>query len=82
MDIKILGSGCAKCNALETATKQALTLLGIVESVKHISDPSEIASYGVMSTPALVVDNTVLSSGKALKVKAVKKLLAEYLDAK
>lgn len=72
---KILGGGCAKCNALEAATVQALTELGLDTSIDHIKDYAEIASYGVMTTPALVYNGKVLSYGKVLKADEVKKLL-------
>jgi small redox-active disulfide protein 2 len=69
--IKILGSGCAKCNQLEAAVKEALSQLGLEESVEHVTDYSMIAAYGVMSTPALVVDGKVVSYGKVLKPEEV-----------
>lgn len=65
--IKVLGSGCAKCNALEASVKEALSELAIDEKIDHVSDFAQIAAYGVMSTPALVVDGRVVSYGKALK---------------
>ena len=65
--IKVLGSGCAKCNQLEAATKEALIELGLNTAIDHVTDFAQIASYGVMSTPALVVDGKVVSYGKVLK---------------
>jgi small redox-active disulfide protein 2 len=65
--IKVLGGGCAKCHELEANTKAALDELGISENVELITDFSVIATYGVMSTPALVIDNKVVSYGKVLK---------------
>lgn len=73
--IKILGSGCAKCNQLEAATKAALEQLGMDTTVDHITDFSKIAAYGVMSTPALVIDGKVVSYGKVLKTEEVVKIL-------
>ena len=64
--IKVLGSGCPKCIALEKAVKEALQELGISEEVEHVTDFSKIAEYGVMSTPALVIDGKVASYGKVL----------------
>ena len=72
---KILGSGCAKCNALENATRTALSELHMDMEIDHITDFVQIASYGVMSTPALVFDHKVVSYGKVLTVEEVKKLL-------
>ena len=73
--VKVLGSGCAKCNALEAATKEALTQLGMDTTIEHVTDFAKIASYGVMSTPALVVDGKVVSYGKALKTEEVVAIL-------
>jgi small redox-active disulfide protein 2 len=73
--VKILGSGCAKCNALEAATKEALKQLGMDTAIDHVTDFSKIAAYGVMSTPALVVDGKVVSYGKVLKADEVVKIL-------
>lgn len=75
--IKILGSGCKKCNALEEAARQALAELGMDDKIDHVTDFSKIASYGVMSTPALVVDGKVVSFGKVLKKDEVIKILKE-----
>lgn len=73
--IKILGSGCAKCNQLEAATKEALKQLGMTDTIDHVTDFSQIAAYGVMSTPALVVDGKVVAYGKVLKTEEVVKIL-------
>lgn len=73
--VKVLGSGCAKCNQLETATKAALEQLGMDTNIDHVTDFSQIASYGVMSTPALVIDGKVVSYGKVLKTEEVVKIL-------
>lgn len=73
--VKVLGSGCAKCNQLEAATKAALEQLGMDTKIDHVTDFSQIAAYGVMTTPALVVDGKVVSYGKVLKVEEVVKIL-------
>jgi small redox-active disulfide protein 2 len=73
--VKILGSGCAKCNQLEAATRAALEQLGMNTEIDHITDFAQIAAYGVMSTPALVVDGKVISYGKVLKADEIVKLL-------
>ena len=77
MGVKILGGGCAKCNQLETATVEALTELGMDTTIDHIRDWGEIASYGVMTTPALVIDGKIVSFGKVLKKEEVIKILKE-----
>lgn len=73
--VKVLGSGCAKCNDLEAATKEALEQLGMDSTIEHVTDFAQIAAYGVMTTPALVVDGKVVSYGKVLKTDEVVKLL-------
>ncbi len=73
--VKILGGGCAKCNELEKSTVEALIELGMDSSVEHITDFSVIATYGVMSTPALVIDEKVVSMGKVLKKNEVIEIL-------
>ncbi len=73
--VKVLGSGCAKCNALEAATKEALAQLGMDTRIDHVTDFAKIAAYGVMTTPALVIDCKVVSYGKVLKSQEVVSLL-------
>ena len=73
--VKILGSGCAKCNQLEAATREALTQLGMDSTIDHVTDFAQIAAYGVMTTPALVIDGQVVTYGKVLKVEEVVNIL-------
>lgn len=73
--VKILGSGCAKCNTLEASTKAALAQLGMDTSIDHVTDFAKISAYGVMTTPALVVDGKVVSFGKVLKPDEVAAIL-------
>ena len=73
--VKVLGTGCAKCNALEAAAKEALAELGMDTAIEHVTDFSQIAAYGVMTTPALVVDGKVVAYGKVLKKEEVVALL-------
>ena len=73
--VKVLGSGCAKCNALEEAARAALAELGMDTAINHVTDFTQIAAYGVMTTPALVVDGKVVSYGKVLKKDEVAKLI-------
>lgn len=73
--IKILGSGCAKCIALEKATQTAITELGLDYDIQHIEDYAQIASYGVMTTPALVLHGNVVSYGKVLTVDEIKNII-------
>ena len=77
--VKILGSGCAKCNELEKNIVEALKQLGHSTEVDHITDFSIIASYGIMTTPAVVVGGKVISYGKVLKVDEAIKLLEKIM---
>lgn len=79
MDVKILGTGCASCQALEALTRRALDELGLDVEVDHVTDPGDIASWGVMSTPALVIDGDVVASGRVPPPEAVTALLAAHL---
>lgn len=74
VSVKILGSGCAKCNQLEAAAKAAMQQLGMDADIEHVTDFSQIAAYGVMTTPALVVDEKVVSFGKMLKPEEIVKI--------
>ncbi|OGF20483.1 redox-active disulfide protein 2 [Candidatus Falkowbacteria bacterium RIFOXYB2_FULL_38_15] len=77
MNIKILGTGCPNCQKLEQNVKQALKELNIDAPVDKIVDIQTIMSYGIMSTPAVVVDGEVVSYGCVLGVEEIKKLLAK-----
>jgi small redox-active disulfide protein 2 len=76
MDIKILGTGCVNCTNLETNTRRALDELGLTVDIDKVTDPGEIASWGVMSTPALVIDDEVVLSGRVPPADQIKQLLA------
>lgn len=77
MKIKILGTGCSKCKALEEATKLAITKIGGFHEVIKVDDILEIMKYQVLSTPALVVDEVVKSTGKLLSVDEIVNILSE-----
>ena len=64
MLIKILGSGCAKCNRLEQLTREAVGELGIDASFEHVKEMDKIMAYPIMTTPALVIDEVVRASGR------------------
>lgn len=64
MLIKILGSGCAKCNRLEQLTREAVAELGLTADFEHVRDIEQIMAYPVMTTPALVVDEQVKVAGR------------------
>mgnify|MGYP002712247877 CR=1 FL=1 len=75
MKIEILGTGCAKCSALELVAKEAIATIGGFHVVEKVEDIMEIMNYGVTSTPALVVDGEVKSTGKLLTKQEVIDLL-------
>ncbi|HYQ55916.1 MAG TPA: thioredoxin family protein [Draconibacterium sp.] len=77
MDIKVLGTGCAKCKKLEQITRTAVSELGIEATIEKVEDIYKIMQFGVMSTPGLVVDNKVVLSGRLPKSDELKQLLSE-----
>ena len=77
MKIEILGTGCAKCAALEKAVKEAVARSGKFVQVEKVEDITKIMEYQVMSTPGLVIDGKVVSTGKVLSVDEVLKLMQE-----
>lgn len=74
--LQILGTGCAKCSKLAETTEQAAKALGVEYQLEKVTSINDIMSFGVMMTPALVVDGVVKVAGKVPPVEEVKKLLA------
>ncbi len=64
LDIKILGSGCANCKKLEAVTQKVVTSMGLEARVDHVTDYAEIMKFPILSTPGLVVNGKVVSSGR------------------
>ena len=77
MELKVLGTGCAKCKTLEKITREAVEELQLDATVEKIEDIQKIMEYGVMFTPALVIDGEVAFSGKVPKLKEMKKILTK-----
>ena len=75
MNIKVLGGSCRKCETLLASVKEAVAEKGIEAEIEYITDMAKIMEYGIMSTPALMIDNRVVSMGRVLKPKDVIKLL-------
>ena len=73
MEIKVLGPGCPKCQQTEKIVKEAVTAAGVDAQVEKITDVMQIMTYGVMGTPAVVVDGQVKSIGKVPKKEDVLK---------
>ena len=76
MQIKVLGTGCKKCNELEQATREAVAALGINANIEKEEDIMKIMEYGVNRTPALVVDGKVVISGRVPSEKELEELLS------
>lgn len=72
IEIKILGSGCARCHQVEKIVKETLAETGVDATVEHVTDFKKIAEYGVFSTPSVVVDGKVKSVGKIPKKEEIK----------
>lgn len=77
MKIKILGPGCKNCTLLEERTREAVAELGLETEIDKVTDFVEIAGYGVMKTPGLVVDEVVVVSGKVPTASEIKRLLTQ-----
>lgn len=75
MEIKILGPGCRNCATLEERTREAIADLSLDATITKVTDYAEIAAYGVMSTPALVIDDKVITTGKVPTSGALRELL-------
>ena len=76
MDIKVLGPGCRNCATLEQRTREALDALGMEVPIDEVTDFAEIMAYGVMTTPALVVDGKVVTAGKVPTARRIAELLS------
>jgi len=77
MDIKILGTGCPKCKALEKAAKDAVSQTGVDATVSKVEDIMQIMQFGVMTTPALVVDGKVVVKGRVPGIDEIKNFITK-----
>jgi len=77
MEIKILGTGCAKCKALEKVTREVVDELKLDATVTKVEDIMEIMTYNVMMTPALVVDGKVVLKGRVPSANEIKQMLTK-----
>jgi len=75
MEIKVLGTGCARCKSLEKLTSKAVEELNLDATVVKVEDIQKIMEYAVMRTPALVIDEKVILSGQVPKINDLKELL-------
>ncbi|MDD6038735.1 MAG: thioredoxin family protein [bacterium] len=75
MNVKVLGGGCKKCETLLANVKEAVASAGVEAEVEYITDFAVIADYGIMSMPAIIVDEKIVSMGKVLKSSEIENLL-------
>lgn len=76
MEIKILGSGCANCRRLEELTRKAVDNLGIEADILKVTEMMDIASYGVLAVPCLVIDEQLVLSGRVPKLEQLEELIS------
>ena len=82
MKIEVLGSGCPKCKSLEANAREAVKEAGVEAEIVKVQDMKDILAYQVMSTPALVVDGKVVSTGKLLSPEQIIPLLSQSPEKK
>jgi small redox-active disulfide protein 2 len=78
MIIKVLGTGCSNCKNLEKATISAINEMGISAQIEKVEDIQKIMSYGVMRTPALVIDEKIALYGRVPSVSELKDIITKY----
>ncbi len=78
MNIKVLGPGCAKCKTMEKAVVNALSELDLAIKVEKVEDIMEIMAYGILTTPALVIDGKVVVKGNVPSVKELKEIILKH----
>lgn len=79
MEIKILGTGCPKCRALEQNTREALKELGIPANIEKVHEVNKIMEYDIMFTPGLVVNGEVKVEGKVASKDEIKEILRQFI---
>jgi len=79
MEIKVLGTGCARCKSLEKITTKAVEELNLDATVEKVEDIQKIMEYAVMRTPALVINEKVVVSGQVPKIDELKELITNNL---
>ena len=76
MNIKVLGTGCARCNSLEKTVKEAIKEMGLNIEIEHVTDMKQIMQYSILMMPGLVIDEKVVSSGSIPGKDEVKKMIS------
>ena len=82
LEVRILGPGCPRCRNLEEVTRAALAELDVAADLQHVTNLMEIAQYGILATPGLVINGEVKSSGRSLSKEQVKSLIAAELEGR
>jgi small redox-active disulfide protein 2 len=80
MNVKVLGSGCANCKRLEKVTRQALAEMGVEATVTKVTDFGDIMTYDIVTTPGLVIDEQVVSSGRVPSKAEITSMIATALS--
>ena len=80
MNIKILGTGCARCHQLEKTAREVIKELGVEATLEEIKDITKIMEYPILATPGLVIDEKVVSSGQVPKKEDLKKLILKAME--
>ena len=80
MEIKILGTGCPNCKRLEKTTREALAEMGAKAAITKVTDMSDIMAYDILTTPGLVVDEKVVSSGRVPSKAEITSMIATALS--
>jgi small redox-active disulfide protein 2 len=78
MNIKVLGTGCPKCKALEQAARNAVAEMAVSADIEKVEDIVNIMGYGIMHTPALVIDGKVAVSGRVPSVAEIKEIISKH----
>ena len=77
MQIKVVGTGCRKCKALLAATEEAVKISGVQAEIEYVTDMIKIAETGLLSTPGLIINDKIVSSGKVLETQAIADLISQ-----
>jgi small redox-active disulfide protein 2 len=81
MTIKVLGTGCANCKNLEKVTQLVITEMGIIAQIEKVEDIQKIMAYGIMRTPALVIDEKIVLYGRVPSVNELKEIITKNTNA-
>ena len=80
MNIKILGTGCARCHALEKAVKEVVDQMQVDATIEEVKDINKILEYPILTTPGLVIDEQLVCHGQVPKKEEIEKLIARAME--